>query len=64
MPIEFVTENAVVIIAFLIALYELLAILPKVKQNSIGKVIYSLLKKAHELVKSKKAIESKEETGK
>lgn len=44
--IQFVTDNQVVIIGFLFALSEVLALIPSVKANSVFQLIVELLKKA------------------
>ena len=50
----FITENWAVIVGFLLALSELLALIPKVKANSVFQLALNILKKASEKLEVKK----------
>jgi hypothetical protein len=50
---EFVQENLVYILAFLLAFSELLAQVPSIKSNSVFQLVVSVLKSVAESVKGK-----------
>jgi len=43
--LEVITENKIVIIGFLFALSEVLALIPSIKSNSVFTLIYNFIKK-------------------
>ena len=55
---EFIVEHAVVILAFLLALSEILALIPSIKASSVFQLIVAALKKIKDVVAKKEEVKA------
>ena len=55
---EFIVEHAVVILAFLLALSEILALIPSIKASSVFQLIVAALKKIKDVVVKKEEVKA------
>jgi MFS superfamily sulfate permease-like transporter len=55
---EFIVEHAVVILAFLLALSEILALIPSIKSSSVFQLIVAALKKIKDVVIKKEEVKA------